>query len=46
VSPRAIYGNVLYTLATVCLLPIWTLLYLTIFSQPEEEEEAGKEKEE
>merc|ERR1712062_793240 len=38
-----IYGNVLFTLATTCLLPVWTILYLTIFSQPEEK---GKEKEE
>ena len=32
-----IYGNVLFTLATVCLLPQWTLLYLTIFSEKEPE---------
>lgn len=38
-----IYGNVLFTLATTCLLPVWTILYLTIFSQTEEKE---KEKEE
>ena len=37
-----IYGNVLFTLATTCLLPVWTVLYLTIFSQ----KEAEKEKEE
>jgi len=34
-----IYGNVLFTLATTCLLPVWTVLYLTIFSQKEEEKE-------
>lgn len=31
-----IYGNVLYTLATVFLLPTWTVLYLAIFSQKED----------
>ena len=34
--PRA--GSVLFTLATVCLLPVWVVLYLTIFSQDEEKE--------
>merc|ERR1711971_502381 len=34
-----IYGNVLFTLATTCLLPVWTVLYLTIFSQKGEEKE-------
>jgi len=31
-----IYGNVLYAMATVCLLPIWIVLYLIVFSEPEE----------
>ena len=30
VVDQAIYGNVLFTLATTCLLPVWTLLYLTL----------------
>jgi len=32
-----IYGNVLYSMATVCLLPIWIVLYLIVFSEPEQE---------
>ena len=32
-----IYGNVVYSLATLFLLPAWTVLYLAIFSQKEEE---------
>ena len=30
VVDQAIYGNVLFTLATTCLLPVWTLLYLAL----------------
>merc|ERR1712025_679799 len=32
-----IYGNVLYSMATMCLLPIWIVLYLIIFSEKEPE---------
>jgi len=38
VVDQAIYGNVLFTLATTCLLPVWTLLYLTLFAQEEQKE--------
>jgi len=39
-----IYGNVLYSMATMCLLPIWIVLYLIVFSdkEPEVMEETKK----
>jgi len=32
-----IYGNVLYSMATMCLLPIWIVLYLIIFTESDTE---------
>ena len=32
-----IYGNVLYSMATMCLLPIWIVLYLIIFTESDPE---------
>jgi len=37
-----IYGNVLYSMATMCLLPIWIVLYLIVFSEEEPEDIENK----
>jgi len=37
-----IYGNVLYSMATMCLLPIWIVLYLIVFSEEEPEDVENK----
>ena len=39
-----IYGNVLYSMATVFLLPIWIVLYLIVFSEEDPAENEEKKK--